>query len=299
MERRNLFAGLAVLLIGILAMSGTALAHKAPKKKSAGEEDPTCVVVSQPSFVDQGEFGQAGSVADIVEVHCQSVYGEQYIKLSATELNSRCEGGISWIPAPQEEIDIEGEAKRSVKREDIKGSSIGGIQLDDAGNATVALFGGPSCASGESLITAHLEAAPYETFTTSFAVLPPHSTAPGVTTLPSSQIEDDITSSVATIVEVEFPSVFAEKYVDITAEQLYDRCGVFPYATWYGPDESFLGDNSEAETVQLDNSGNAFVVLFGSASCASGNSLIEASLTSAPYTTYTTEFTIKSPETVL
>ena len=246
MERRSLFAGLAVLIIGILAMSGTALAHKTPKKKSAGEEDPTCVVVSQPSFVDQGEFGQAGSVADIVEVHCQSVYAEQYVKLSATELNSRCEGGISWIPAPQEEeIEIAG-AKRAVKRDDVSGPSIGGVQLDDAGNATVALFGGPSCASGESLITAHLEEAPYETFTTSFAVMPPHSTPPGVTTLPSSQIEDDITSSVATIVEVEFPSVYAEQYVDITAEQLYDRCGVFPYTTWYGPDETFLGTTQKA-----------------------------------------------------
>jgi hypothetical protein len=294
MERRSLFAGPAVLIIGIFAMSGSALAHKAPKKKSAGAEDPTCVVVSQPSFVDQGEFSQAGSVADIVEVHCQSVYAEQYIKLSATELNSRCTGGISWIPAPQEAV-----VGETVKRDDVKGASIGGVQLDDAGNATVALFGGPSCASGESLITAHLEAAPYETFTTSFAVLPPHATTPGVTTIPSSQIEDDITSSVATIVEVEFPSVYAEKYVDVTAEQLYARCGVFPYTTWYGPDESYLGDNSESETVQLDNSGNAFVVLFGSASCASGNSLIEASLTSAPYTTYTTEFTVKSPETAL
>jgi len=54
----------------------------------------------------------------------------------------------------------------------------------------------------------------------------------------------------------------------------------------------------ESQELQLDNSGNAFVVLYGNVSCASGSSLIEASLTSAPYTTYTTEFTVKSPETL-
>jgi hypothetical protein len=284
MERRSLLAGLTVLIISVFAMGGTALAHKAPKKKAAAEETATCVVVSQPSFVDQGEFSQAGSVADIVEVHCNSVYAEQYVKLSATELNSRCKGGISWQSAtdPGDSID---------------GSSISKVLLDDAGNATVAVFGGPSCASGESLISAHLEAAPYETFTTSFTVEPPHATTPGVTTLPSSQVEDDITSSVATIVEVEFPSVYAEKYVDINAEQLYARCQNDPQLSWYGPDESSLGAG-ESQEVQLDNSGNAFVVLFGNSSCASGSSLVEASLVSAPYTTYTTEFTIKSPQTV-
>ena len=212
MERRSLLAGLTVLIISVFAMGGTALAHKAPKKKAAAEETATCVVVSQPSFVDQGEFSQAGSVADIVEVHCNSVYAEQYVKLSATELNSRCKGGISW------QISDVRQATQSMVRASSK------VLLDDAGNATVAVFGGPSCASGESLISAHLEEAPYETFTTSFTVVPPHATTPGVTTLPSSQVEDDITSSVATIVEVEFPSVYAEKYVDINAEQLYARC---------------------------------------------------------------------------
>jgi hypothetical protein len=285
MERRSLLAGLTVLIISVFAMSGTALAHKAPRKKAAAEGTATCVVVSQASFVDQGEFSQAGSVADIVEVHCQSVFAEQYIKLSATELNSRCRGGISWQTAAE-------------PGDSVKGSSISKVLLDDAGNATVAVFGGPSCASGESLITAHLEAAPYETFTTSFAVQPPHATTPGVTTAPSSQIEDDITSSVATIVEVEFPPVYAEKYVDINAEQLYTRCQNEPGLSWFGPDESSLG-SGESQEVQLDNSGNAFVVLFGSSSCASGNSLVEASLTSAPYTTYTTEFTVKSPEAVV
>ncbi len=284
MVRRSLLAGLMALLVSAFAFSGTALAHKSAKKKAAGEEAPICTIVSLPSFVDQGEFKDAGSVADIIEVHCQSVFAEQHVKLSAAELSSRCQGRLKWEVA----YGIEPAAE---------GSSISGVQLDDAGNATVAVFGGPSCASGESLISAHLEEAPYETFTTSFIVLPPHATTPGVQALPSSQVEDDITSSVATIVEVEFPSVYAEKYVDVTAEQLYARCGITPHLFWQGPDANGLGEG-ESQELQLDNSGNAFVVLYGNVSCASGSSLIEASLTSAPYTTYTTEFTVKSPETL-
>jgi hypothetical protein len=34
MERRNLLVGLTVVIVGIFAMSGSALAHKAPKPGS-------------------------------------------------------------------------------------------------------------------------------------------------------------------------------------------------------------------------------------------------------------------------
>ena len=49
-------------------------------------------------------------------------------------------------------------------------------------------------------------------------------------------------------------------------------------------------------TLYLDNDGNAFVVLVGNSSCAAGTSLIEASLENAPYTTYTTNFTVEPPQ---
>jgi hypothetical protein len=48
-------------------------------------------------------------------------------------------------------------------------------------------------------------------------------------------------------------------------------------------------------TLKLDNNGNAFVILLGEESCASGESIIEASLESAPYTSYVTNFKVKSP----
>jgi hypothetical protein len=154
----------------------------------------------------------------------------------------------------------------------------------------------------------HLEAAPFTTSTTNFTILPPAPSQPGVTASPSSEVEDSVFSSVATIVEVEFPTVYAERKVNISAEQLFARCMVPPSLVWVGADGDVLGGGipdggeedaiagaTESVEVQLDNDGNAFVAILGGGSCASGSSLIEASLTEAPYTTYTTEFTIEPP----
>ena len=81
MERRNLAAGLAALVLGLLMLSGTAFAHAAHHKKAqaeAGGRAETCVVFTEPgAFMDQGEFGTSSSVADIVSVECEPVYAEQ------------------------------------------------------------------------------------------------------------------------------------------------------------------------------------------------------------------------------
>lgn len=210
------------------------------------------------------------------------MFAEHYVNISAEELFSRCGDHLSWIS------DTLGAGNADAP-------SIGKVQLDDDGNATVAVWGGPSCAAGESLIAAHLEEAPYTTVTTAFTVLPPRPSTPGVTASPSSEVEDDTDSTVATIVQVEFPPVFAEQDVDISAEQLFHRCVLAPHILWLGPN---LKTVSATETirVKLDDDGNAFVVLFGYASCAAGPSMIEASLEEAPYTTYETTFTITAPE---
>ena len=55
-------------------------------------------------------------------------------------------------------------------------------------------------------------------------------------------------------------------------------------------------ENLEEGTLYLDNDGNAFVVVIGNSSCAAGDSMIEASLENAPYTTYTANFTIEPPQ---
>ena len=77
------------------------------------------------------------------------------------------------------------------------------------------MIGGPSCAAGESLIAAHLEAAPFTTVTTGFTVLPPRPTTPGVFVTPENKVEGEDASDVATIVQVEFPPVFAEEPVNV------------------------------------------------------------------------------------
>ena len=104
MERRNLVAGLAIFVVAIFAVTGTASAHLAHHKKAKAprneQTDPgtpeTCVVHALPSsFMDQGEFGNASSVADIVEVECEEVYAEQHVTISANELYSRCDKRLS------------------------------------------------------------------------------------------------------------------------------------------------------------------------------------------------------------
>ncbi len=292
MERRSLLAGLAVLVVCLASLAGTASARTVGAKKPAGDEPPTCIITSLPSFVDQGEFTTSSSVADIVEVSCNPEFGFQTVKLSDEELFSRCRGNMSWSEAPVFEP-TEGPTTT--------------IKLDGGGNGSAVVWAGPGCASGETLVSAHLQVAPFTTVTTNFEVLPPKVTTPGVSALPPISVEDNVESSVATIVEVEFPSVYAEQFVNVSAEQLFARCGLAPKVEWIGPDENLISPapdggeqvedpiGAESVSVQLDNDGNAFVVLFGGPSCASGDSAIEASLEKAPYTTYTTEFTVGAP----
>lgn len=296
MERRNLVAGLAILIVAIFAFTGTASAHLTHHKKAktpAGEvpgdpETPpeTCLVKASPSsFMDQGEFGDASSIADVVEVECESVFAEKSVTVSAEELYSRCDKRLYWMTA-------------SAFDDKVTGPSFT-VTLDNDGNATAVLMGGPSCAAGESLISAHLDSAPYTTAVTGFDVLPPRPTEPGVKATPSKEVEGEVNSDIATIIQVEFPSVFAEEPVNINAAQLYSRCHISPKIFYVEMEEDgprvLAYETEEVLGVKLDNDGNAFVVVFGTSSCASGPSTIEASLENAPYTTYTTTFEIEPP----
>ena len=105
------------------------------------------------------------------------------------------------------------------------------MRIDADGNATVALRAGPACEAGEGLITAHMEEEPFESFTTSFTVLPPVNTTPGVFALPATQVEDASSSGVATIIETEFAGG-SEKLVHIASEELFQRCRRQPGLLW-------------------------------------------------------------------
>ena len=295
MERRGLVAGIAVLVLGVFALTGTASAHVAHHKKVKKHTDPagtpeTCVVNALPSsFMDQGEFGSSSSIADVVEVECEEVYAEKEVTITATELYSRCDGHLYWA-TPAEYDAPPGDPTPGPSKT---------VTLDNDGNATAVAFGGPSCAAGESLIAAHLDVAPFTTAVTAFDVLPPRPTEPGVRATPAKKVEGETASDVATIVQVEFPPVFAEEPVNINAAQLYSRCHDSPKLLFVEMTESGpairAAETEEVVGVKLDNDGNAFVVLIGGQSCAAGASMIEASLENAPYTTYTTEFEIEPP----
>ena len=103
MERRNLLAGLAVLALSLFVLSGTAFAHVAHHKRAKPREagttarpKPVSCTRCPAQFMDQGEFGAASSVADVIEVECEEVYAEKYVRISANELYSRCDGRLYW-----------------------------------------------------------------------------------------------------------------------------------------------------------------------------------------------------------
>jgi hypothetical protein len=280
MKSRNIGVGLAALASSLFLLVGTASARATDPVTTTTSD--TCVVHSLKSFTAQGEFLTSATVADIIEVECDpTVYGTgSKIKITASQLFSRCKGKLTWfVPNPY-------------SRSEGRGVT---VALDADGNATVAVLTGPLCEAGESLVSAHMEEEPFETFTTAFSVLPPVKTKPGVFPMPEKQVEDSLSSAVATIVEVEFAGG-SEKKVRIAAEELYARCRVFPHLRWIkmnGMEEPAV---SEVREVQLDNDGNAFVIAIGDSSCAEGPSLIEADLESKPYTTFTNPFTIEAPK---
>jgi len=281
-RRRNSLVGLIVMVSSLFMLTGSALAHSSKH----AVEGPSCEIKTLPAFVDQGEFEEHSSIADIVEVHCNAEFGGEYVKISSQELYNRCKNTLEWIQ----------ESPYSIST----GSKISKVKLDDAGNAVVAIEGGPGCTEGESLISASMEnSSNTSSVSEGFTVLSPRDTKPGVFALPPSQVEDSIDSSVATVVQVEFPSKFAEKEVFVSDEQLYTQCQNDPHLTWVGADGgAHLFSHEEGVKLKLDNNGNAFVILIGEESCASGSSEIEASLEVAPYTTYVTQFNIASPKRV-
>jgi hypothetical protein len=264
--------------------STAAATHRVSTAASTpGSAAATCTVHSLPAFVAQGELAEAATVADVIEVECDPlVYGTgSRIKITASQLFSRCGRKDVWYALNpfREEADTPGIS----------------VELDADGNATVAVLAGPKCQSGESLVSAHMEERPFETFTTSFAALPPAPTPPGVYAMPSAQVEDAGSSGVATIIEAEFAGA-SEKTVRIGAEELFRRCEVKPHLHWIEEDGIDHEGVSEVDGVPLDNDGNGFVIVLGDSSCAPGSSLIEADLESNPFTTQTSEFTIQPPQ---
>jgi hypothetical protein len=267
-------------------------AFAATSAHAAAANPGRCIIKSLPSFTESGEKTPAGhfpgsipsSITDIVEVECDPTYAGTLVEFASQELVDRCHG-ILWTSTTIGAT-LEPSANTIT------------VPLDNDGAATVALLPSGPCAPGESLITADLLSPPNTTVATGFTILPPRPTTEGVYVTPSSAVESDTSSSVATIIQVEFPPEFAEDLVSINLRQLYAKCR-FPHIWWFSPDSENWVRSQSFYTVMLDNDGTAFALVIGTQSCSAGKVLVEASLEEAPYTTLKTEFEIKPPEPTL
>ncbi len=287
MNRTSFLAVPVLLLAGIVGAMGPDAAQGLSAAATSGAARETlpsahCLVHSLPSFVAQGEGATAATVGDVVEVECNpAAYGsDSKVRITASQLFSSCNDSLTWyVPNPYAVMSGQGVT----------------LELDADGNATVALIAGPGCSAGDTEISAHTEEEPFETVTAPFNVLPPSDTAPGVFALPASEVEDARSSSVATIVEAEFPGA-PQQSISIASEALRARCRLAPHLHWIRMDGTEVLGMGEIDEVKLDDDGNAFVLAIGDSSCAEGSSEIEADLESMPFTTLTSSFNILPPQ---
>ena len=272
-------AALGAAAAGLLIAAGLATPAMAANAAPAGGQAPTCVVNASPNnFIESGLEANHSSVAFIITVECAPTFGEQYVEIHTPQLFNACQGQLRWYSATTSAV--------------VAGSETFQVLLDDDGNATAVVVGGPSCAASWDLIEADLTVAPYTTATTRVQIAPPSDTQPGVRAFPASEVEDTTTSSVATVFYVAIPSVYAEHQIEISDAELYDSCA--GHVTWILPNTTSL-TYGKSVTTTLDDNGNAFVVALAGPSCATGASLIEADLLGPPYITLTNQFTILSP----
>jgi hypothetical protein len=274
-------ATLGSAAVGLTITAGLAmpLAANAAPAALTGQQKPTCVVSASPyEFIEAGLSPQPSMVAFIITVECRPTFSEQTVEIHTPQLNNACQGLLRWYSATTTAASGNGDTFD--------------VTLDDDGNATAVVLGGPSCAASRDLIEADLTVAPYTTATTRVQIAPPSDTQPGVRAFPAWEVEDATTSSVATVFYVEFPSVYSEHQVEISDAELYDRCA--GHITWILPNTTSL-TYGKSVTTTLDDNGNAFVVAQAGPSCAPGSTLVQADLVGPPYTTLTTQFTVLSP----
>ncbi len=270
----------------VLASSMLLLVGASAGTAQAATTDPgACTVTSLPSFVDQGEFATAAMVADVIEVSCDPyMYSTGLpVTVSAYQLWSRCDHNLKWLNPNNG-----GHPKFT------EGPTYEGIKLDADGNANIAVIGGPECAPGEDLVTMDEQDSPYETFTTTFQVLPPTPTTTGLTILNPSQVEDSNSSGVIAIAEFEDRGL-TEETIRIGAKQLYDKCQGGFWIIGQGEGQLTVDEPENTDAIYTDNDGNGFAILKGTDSCAEGPSLIEADAVNEPNTELSGSFLIEPP----
>jgi hypothetical protein len=265
------FSSRAAAVVAIL-LSALGIQASAAAPSDAFTSSEPCVVRALPEkFI---ELSTTGSVADIVEVSCETSLAGSPVAISARELRSRCNGDLSWVlPYPYE----------STSAEAID------VHLDADANATVAVLA-DTCAAGTSLVVAHLEREPFYTASASFDVLAPKEAPEGVTVIPESEVPTFTHKSIAVVVPVAFEADQASQQVKIGSQELFASCA--GNVVWVGPGASVLGSGTPSAEVRLDYDGRAFVVALAG-ECATSGELFSARLEDSPFTTLTGQFSIE------
>jgi hypothetical protein len=283
-------AALAGALGLILPLSSAVAAQTASAAPTSGAavawnkgHKPVCTITAKPGrFIETGLGNSTSSVAFVLEVECRPVYSETNVEIYAAQLNNACHNTLLWYSPT---------GKRGEPRTG-KGEYFN-VFLDDDGNATAVVWGGPSCAASEDLITADLTGPPYTTAKTHVTIQAPRTTAVALHAYPAREVEDSIGSYVMAIFYAEFPGSYAEQRVEFSNAQLFDRCHGSIY--WVGPDGRILGHNQKSVKTTLDDNGNAWVVALAGPSCAAGETTAQADIVGANYRTITTNFRILTP----
>jgi hypothetical protein len=240
-----------------------------------------CEIAMHPSGLFQPHQlpGPSGSdFSSVVQIEATPRLAGDTITVSSTQLASRCADGTG-VPFSQTLS----------------------LTLDNDGNANV-IVSGAQCAPGTALIVADVDAPPFSTVVRKLVIEPPQVTPPGLHGFPQPEVEVgdggagslNAPSEADFVFLVEAPPVYAEQNVEITSDQLAQRCAGNG-GDWFDVLMNFLGSGPGSVpslTGGIDNDGNAVFVFVG-ASCAAGTSTVIADINTGP--TYSTQVKILPP----
>jgi hypothetical protein len=240
----------------------------------SGGAPPITVTVTPGPLVETGQ----SEVYAVVEVETSAAFSKDVVDIGSLQLADVCGGAVlfgSLQPTASYTAD-------SVL-----------VTLDADGNATVDVYG-IDCAPGRSTIEADLTVAPYSTATGTLDAQPPQMTTAGVSGSPGDEVETGNTppsgdSDVYTVFTVETDPVYAEQPVELSSNQLLDRCG--GGITWF---TGAISSATASITGTLDDDGNASFIFTG-ISCAPGGSTVVADIDAGADTTYQTTYIIDAP----
>ena len=299
MERRNLLAALAVLALSLFVLSGTALAHttrhKRVKPHSRRPTDRLAGNVCDPH--DARILHGSGRVRQLLERR----------RRDRSRVRTRLRGAVVRASAPTSSTAVATTSStgRSLRHRVDHGAShrpelhsrTRQRRQRHRGRARRALV----CGRGKPRRRPPRNRPPSRPSTTGFTVVPPRPTDPQRGRRPPAKARSRARnySDVATIVQVEFPPVFAEEPVNVNAAQLYARCKEDYRLDWIvmgptGPTARHPRRRSDA--VAWTTTATPSWCCSATTRARPATSLIEASLENAPYTTFTTNFTVEPPQ---